>query len=93
MSKVLNGVRPRSGHHDGVGPQPYIITPRDEFECIGGKPTLLTDYHIDEIVSAMRRTTYDPDLMAKLADLRGEASQARRSHPRPSSHAGVRPPS
>lgn len=71
VSKLLNGVRPRADHHDGgAGPEPYIITPRDEFEIIGGKPTLLTDYQIDEIITAMRRTTHDPDLMAKMQELR-----------------------
>lgn len=51
-------------------PEPYLIIPRDELEKRVGKPTLLTDYHIDEIIDAMRKTSYDPDLMAKLRELR-----------------------
>lgn len=72
MGKLLDGVRPRS-HGEGFGPEPFIITPCDEFEAIGGKPTLLTDYQIDEIITALRRTTHDPDLLRKMRDLRAVA--------------------
>lgn len=47
-----------------------MIAPRDEFEARCGKPTLLTDYHLDDLIEALARTSHDPDLMAKLKELR-----------------------
>lgn len=73
MPNLLNGVRPSSQEDDGVRPDLYVITPCDEFEAIGGKPTLLTNYQIDEFIDYMRQTTYDPDLMQKMVDLRAGA--------------------
>ena len=52
-------------------PEPYLITPRDEAEKRAGKPILLIDPQIDELIEALRQTTFDPDLMTKLRELRG----------------------
>lgn len=50
---------------------PLIFHPLDELEQMGGKPTLLTDYQIDELLAALSALPEcDPDLFDKLVDLR-----------------------
>lgn len=51
-------------------PEPYLITPRDEFEARCGKATLVTNTQLDDIIRSLRKSTYDPDLMEKLEELR-----------------------
>lgn len=53
-------------------PYPYIITPESEGEARCGKATLLTDGHIEILLSALKgsRKWKDPELIAKLEALK-----------------------